>query len=198
MLQAALIQLHASARAELTLPAHDPATSDLGASDDDLALVDAPYPALRRLTDYRQERNLSMLAFIAMLGITHQEYAHVIHRLPVDRRLRDQIAYKLGVDWSAIAEFMPEDALPWPEILPLPAPPGELPPDEPWYLVHQTTGRIVSGPHHEPLPENAAYYCDPLTRQTTNLITLFPVWTTEEAQIPPGGYSAEERQRMEE
>jgi hypothetical protein len=32
-----------------------------------------------------------------MLGITHQEYSHVIHRLPVDQRLRDQIAYKLGI-----------------------------------------------------------------------------------------------------
>ena len=42
------------------------------------------------------------------LGIAHFEYAAVIHRLPVDRRLRDQIAYKLGVAWQAIAEFMPE------------------------------------------------------------------------------------------
>jgi hypothetical protein len=37
-------------------------------------------------------------AFTAFLGITHQEYAHVFYRQPLDRRVRDQIAYKLGVE----------------------------------------------------------------------------------------------------
>ena len=131
-----------------------------------------------------------------LLGITHQEYAHVIHRLPVDRRLRDQIAYNLGVHWSAIASHARSCA----------ALAGDRPsrhlldpgPCEPWYLVHQTTGRIVSGPHNEPLPENAAYYCDPLTQNTTNLVVLFPAWTSEEAQLPPEGYSAMEDKAEDE
>ena len=96
---------------------------------------------------------------IAMLGITHQEYAHVMHRRPVDRRIRDQIADKLGIRWSAIAEFMPEAALPWLEIASIPAPAGAPPPAEPWYLVQQTTGRIVSGPHDAPLPGKVRSLC---------------------------------------
>ena len=133
-----------------------------------------------------------------LLGITLQEYAHVIHRLPVDRRIRDQIAYKLGIRWSAIAEFMPEAALPWLEIASIPAPAGAPPPAEPWYLVHETTGRIVSGPHDAPLPGNAVYLCDPLTQRTTNLVVLFAAWTSEEAQLQSEGYSAHERRIMEE
>ena len=58
-------------------------------------------------------------AFTAFLGITHQEYAHVFYREPLDRRVRDQIAYKLGVDWREIAEFMPAQPQTWPEIVPV-------------------------------------------------------------------------------
>jgi hypothetical protein len=182
---------------ERTLLASAPDTAGRDVSDDDPASIDALHPAPRRLADYRQERNLSMRDFTDLLGITQQEYAHVIHRLPIDRRLRDQIAYKLGVPWSAIAEFMPGAALPWPETTPIPAPAGAPPPSEPWYVVHPTTGRIVSGPHNEPLPENAAYVHDPLTYNTTNLVVLFDR-TNEEAQLPPEGYIANERLIMEE
>jgi len=135
-------------------------------------------------------------AFTAFLGITHQEYAHVFYREPLDRRVRDQIAYKLGVDWREIAEFMPQQPQPWPEIVAEPAPEGAPFPHEPWYLVDHVTGRITSGPHDAPIPANGGYLCDPLTNGPTNLVGLSYPWGSEEEQLPPAGFSARDLEVM--
>jgi hypothetical protein len=94
------------------------APADRGAAEADaageLALVAAAWLQPRRLTDYRQERGMTIPQFTAFLGIAHFEYAQVVHRQKVDPRLRDQIAFRLGVPWQAIAEFMPPAPWPWP------------------------------------------------------------------------------------
>ena len=60
-----------------------------------------PLPTPRSLADYRQERGMRIPAFTAFLGVTLDDYAQVVQRGPVDRRLRDQIAYRLRVPWPA-------------------------------------------------------------------------------------------------
>lgn len=156
---------------------------------DDLDSADDLSPAPRSLADYREERGMTVLEFGRWLGIAHFEYAAVVNRRPVDRRIRDQIAYKLGVDWWAIAEFMPEQPQPHREVAPLPARPDAEPPDEPWYFLDEVTGRIRSGPHDEPYPENALHLYDYATEGAAQLIALWDFdWPqTEEDQLPPGG-----------
>lgn len=160
---------------------------------DDLQSADDPAPIPRSLADYRTERGMTVLQFGQWLGIAHFEYAAVVHRQPVDRRICDQIAYKLGVDWHAIAEFMPKHPQPelYREITPIPAPPGAKPPAEPWYLLDEVTGRIRSGPHHESLPKNAFYLWDPLTDGAAQLVVLddFKERSTAEEQLPPEGHN---------
>lgn len=155
------------------------------------AIDDIEIPPPRSLSDYRRERGMTILAFGDWLGIAHFEYAGVIHRLPVDRRLRDQIAYKLGVAWQAIAEFMPErPPQPRPQPVPIPAPDGTPPPDEPWYLFDDETGYILSGPHNTSVPENGFYLSDPLAGGPSNLVVLHDFsGYTEEQQLPPEGFS---------
>jgi len=65
---------------------------------------------------------MTLPQFTEWLGIAHFEYAAVVHRQRVDHGLRDQIAYRLGVPKTQIAEFLP----PQPRLrpLPLPAPDG--------------------------------------------------------------------------
>jgi hypothetical protein len=168
----------------------DRSTADAGAADE-RALIDLARPRPRRLSDYRQERGMTIPQFTAFLGIAHFEYAQVVHRQKVDPRLRDQIAFRLGVPWQAIAEFLPP--APQPRPVPIPAPATATPPDEPWYLVE-----VISGPHTTPLPENALQLPDPATRTPTNFVILYNPWTTEEGQLPPEGYSARELQEMAE
>jgi hypothetical protein len=192
VLQAALLYLQDSLVEEP--PAPEPDGQDrVAQGDDDTDSVDlAPLP-VRSLSAYRQERGMHIPAFTAFLGITQQEYAQVMHRQPVDRRLRDQIAYKLGVKWQAIAEFLPAQPQHWPEIVPLPAPEGAPLPTEPWYLIDLQTGRIASGPHTTPIPTNAVYLADPLTSMPTNLVAVCSPWSSEEAQLPPEGHNASAR-----
>jgi hypothetical protein len=198
VLQAALLHLH-STMVEEEPPAPDPEELETDAQvDDDTDSVDLVPLAARSLSDYRQERGMNIPAFTAFLGITHQEYAHVVYRQPLDRRVRDQIAFKLGVDWREIAEFMPAQPQTWPEIVPLPASEGEPPPPEPWYLVDHVTGRITSGPHTTPIPANGAYLCDQLTNASTNLVALWYPFTREEENLPPEGFSARDLEVMYE
>jgi hypothetical protein len=174
------------------------APPDLSAADtgavEDMAPIDLVRPQPRRLSDYRQVRAMTIPQFTAFLGIAHFEYAHVVHRQKIDLRLRDQIAFRLGVPWQAIAEFMPrEPPTSRPRPIPIPPPATAEPPDEPWNLVE-----VVSGPHTTALPANALPLGDPVTQAPTNFI-LYDPWTTEEGQLPPEGYSARERrERYEE
>jgi hypothetical protein len=198
VLQAALLYLQYN-MAEEEPPALDPQELDTAAQvDDDTDTVDYLPLAPRSLSDYRQERGMHIPAFTAFLGITQQEYAYVFYREPLDRRVRDQIAYKLGVDWREIAEFMPAQPQTWPEIVPEPAPEGAPLPSEPWYLVDRVRGRITSGPHTTPVPANGAYLCDQLTYAPTNLVALWPPFRREEDQLPPEGYSARDLEIMYE
>lgn len=176
-----------------------PGTLNVTNSGESLATTSAPVnrpdPAPLPLSAYRQERGLTISAFTEMLGIFHHEYVAVIHRQPVDPRVRDQIAFKLGVPWQAIAEFMPK---PPPQLKPRPVaiPPGEGAevPSTPWYLVDEQTGQVLSGPHTEPLPENAVYLHDPFKGEEWNLVVLCDYsHLTEEDCLPPGGYSRNER-----
>jgi hypothetical protein len=194
VLQAALIYLQYNVVEEPPAPDLDGLDTTAAQVDDDTDSVDLAPLTARSLSDYRVERGMRIPAFTAFLGITHQEYAHVIHRQPLDRRVRDQIAYKLGVEWREIAEFMPAQPQTWPEIVPLPAPDGEPLPPEPWYLVDEETGRITSGPHDTPIPANGGYLCDQLTYESTNLVALWYPSTSEEDQLPPEGYSARDLQ----
>jgi hypothetical protein len=169
-------------------------------ADDDLDTIDLAQPVPRSLADYREERGMTIDQFTALLGILHHDYAAVIHRLPVDRRLRDQVAFRLGVPWPAIAEFLPPaPPEPRPRLIPIPAPPEATPPGEAWYLVDRETGTLVSGPHHEALPMNAVYLVDPILCEPTNLVIL---WSDdgfrEEHQLPPTGYTLEERQCLDD
>jgi len=175
-----------------------PAGAEAGDNDDDLAAL--PRRTLRSLSDERRERRMTIPQFTAWLGIAHHEYAAVVQRRLVDRRLRDQIAFTLGVAWHALAECMPEPPLP-PRPRPRPLPPSDdaPPPDEPWFLVDAETGAIVSGPDHAPLPANAGYRSDPLRGGPTNLVVIvdrMPV--PEEALLLLGGYSAAERARIDD
>lgn len=166
------------------------------AADDDLDPIDDPSPSPRSLADYREARGMTVLEFGRWLGIAHFEYAAAVHRRPVDRRIRDQIAYKLGVPWRAIAEFRPAQPKPLRDVLPLPAPPNAKPLAEPWYLIDAVTGRIRSGPHHEPLPANACFLLDELTVGDAQLVCLYnddgP--GTEEEAVPPAGYRRDVRE----
>jgi hypothetical protein len=54
-------------------------------------------------------------------------------------------------------------------------------------------GLIVSGPHDTPLPANASYLGDALTSMPTNLVALPCTLMSEEAQLPPEGYSPRDR-----
>ena len=167
-------------------------------ADDDLDAIDLAQPVPRSLADYREERGMTIPQFIAFLGILHHDYAAVIHRQPVDRRLRDQIAFRLGMSWPMIAEFLPS-APPEPRLrpIPIPAPPEATPPDEAWYLVDRETGSIVSGPHHEALPLNAAYLVDPLLCEPRNLVVLrSDDGFGEGHQLSPTDYMFRERQRL--
>jgi hypothetical protein len=198
VLQAALLHVQYY-MVEEEPPAPDPVELDTAAQvDDDTDSVELAPLAARSLSEYRQERGMHIPAFTAFLGITHQEYAYAIYRQPQDRRIRDQIAYKLGVDWHEIAEFMPAQPRIWPEIVPLPAPEGAPLPSEPWYLVDRVTGRITSGPHTTPIPANGAYLCDQVTYESTNLVALWSPFTREEDQLPPEGYSARDIELMYE
>jgi len=69
--------------------APDPEERDRAAQIDDVDSVDLAPLTARSLSEYRQERGMHIPAFTAFLGITHQEYAHVIYRQPLDRRVRD-------------------------------------------------------------------------------------------------------------
>jgi hypothetical protein len=198
VLQAALLHVKYH-MAEEEPPAPDSVELDTAAQvDDDTDIVELAPLAARSLSEYRQERGMHIPAFTALLGITHQEYAHVFYRQPLDRRVRDQIAYKLGVDWREIAEFMPAQPQIWPEIVPIPAPEGAPRPREPWYLIDEETGRIVSGPHATPIPVNAGYLGDPLTHAPTNLVALCYPLGCEEEQLPPEGFSARDLEVMYE
>lgn len=174
--------------------ASPPAADDRDA-DNGEAIV---FPEPRPLAAYRQERRLTIPAFTDWLGILHHEYAAVVRRLPVDRRLRDQIAFKLGVPWREIAEFMPAPApAPRPRPVPKPAPAGARPPLRPWFLFDEDAGTIISGPHHEPIPANGWILGDPITWMPTNLVTLHDAsGMTEEDRLPPEGYSAAERAQL--
>jgi hypothetical protein len=162
---------------------------------DDSAIL---FPPPHRLANYRQERGMHIPAFTAFLGITHVDYVAVVHRQAVDRRLRDQIAYKLGVRWQEIAEFMSETPpKPQPQPVPIPAPDDALPPHRPWYLVDDETGRVLSGPHATPVPENGYYIGHLLAHKAPDLVVLhdFSGYTRED-QLPPGGYTKKELQEM--
>lgn len=185
VLLAALCRFYCSSGREDALPSEAPVHQD---NDD---LDDIAWPPAPSLSDYRQERGMRIHEFTDWLGIAHYEYANVVHRVPVDRRLRDQIAFRLGVRWTEIAEFGPKQPQPEPPPLPelIPALPGSPPPNEPWYLIDEYTGKIVSGPHHEPVPENGWHTQEPLTGKGTNLISLSSYPGTEEQGLPPDGYS---------
>lgn len=163
--------------------------------DDEMEIIDSLHPTPRSLSDYRRDRGMRISAFTDWLGIPQHEYAHIIHRQPVDRRLRDHVAYKLGVEWRVIAEFMPKPPPePYVRLVPIPAPEGTEPPPEPWYLLDEETGQVISGPHTEPIPENAGYLSHPLIGNPCNLVVLYDLsGYTEENQLPPDGYSAKER-----
>lgn len=165
-------------------------------SNDEAEIIDALHPTPRSLSDYRSERGMKIPAFTDWLGIPHHEYAQIIRRQPVDRRLRDHVAYKLGVEWQAIAEFMPKPPPePYVRPEPIPAPEGTEPPLEPWYLLDEENGQIISGPHTEPIPENGWYVSDPLVGGPSNLVVLYDFsGYTEEDRLPPDGYSIEERE----
>jgi hypothetical protein len=166
-------------------------------TDDDADSLDLARPTPRSLADYRQEREMTIPQFTTYLGLLHREYVDVVHRLPVDRRVRDQIAFRLGVPWTMIAEFMPEQlrpARPRPE--PLPAPEGAEPPREPWFLVDEESGEVISGPHTEPVPANAVFPNDLIVGGPTNLVALFDEPLTEEEWLPPGGFTRDERRTM--
>ena len=167
------------------------AAASVPAADEETDALDDAYPHPRSLVEYRQERQMRISEFVDSLGIGHFEYLEVVHRRPVDRRLRDQIAFKLGVAWQEIAEFMPEQ--PGSRLVPLPPREGALPPREPWYLFDDETGRIISGPHHEPLPENGHYLGDPITGASTSLVVLWDrLHLTEEGQLLPDGHGTKE------
>jgi hypothetical protein len=174
-----VLDLEAAAVEEHHASAADPRAAVPSArADDDMDTIDLVQPTPRSLFAYREERGMTIPQFTAFLGIPHHEYAAVVHRQPVDRRLRDQIAFRLGVSWPAIAEFVPPaPPEPRPQPIPMPAPPEAAPPDEPWYLVDNETGSILSGPHHEALPANAAYLGDPILGGLTNLVIL---WSDDE------------------
>jgi hypothetical protein len=194
LLLAALCRFHHTTEYIPHAPSIEPNPPTTNTIPNDLDLDDSIWPQPRRLSDYRQERGMRIPEFTAFLGILHHEYAAVVHRHPVDRRLRDQIAFKLGVHWSAIAEFLPahrQPIKPPPPPVPIPNPSGEVP-SQPWYLVDAYTGQIVSGPHHEPVPLNGYYMVEPLSRMCTNLIVLDDYSGTEEDQLPPEGYSDKE------
>jgi hypothetical protein len=164
VLLAALWRLDAEAPEDLTVLEIVPeAEMPNQPSDDDAESVDLAQPTPRSLADYRKEYGMTIPQFTDWLGIPHHEYAAVVYRMPVDPRLREQIAFRLGVSWRQIAEFLPPQPPPRPQLVPLPAPDAAEPPREPWYLVDDLTGKVLSGPHHEPLPANAAYLGDPLT-----------------------------------
>jgi hypothetical protein len=167
-------------------------------ADDDLDTIDLAQPTPRSLADYREERGMTIPQFTALLGILHHDYAAVIHRQPVDRRLRDQIAFRLGVPWPAIAEFMPlAPPEPRPRPIPIPAPPEATPPGEAWYLVDKYTGTLISGPHHEAPPLNVVYLVNPILCGPTNLVILWDDdWFGEEHQLSPVDYMLRERQRL--
>jgi hypothetical protein len=169
----------------LAISVETPDAEGASAGDGD-ELVERVRPRPRSLSDYRQERGMSIPQFTDWLGIAHFEYAHVVHRQPVDPRLRDQIAFRLGVSWTQIAEFLPLEPPP-PE--PVPATAG--PPREPWYLIE-----VLSGPHETPLPANACYLGDPATGAPTNFVVLHDDWPSEEEQLPPEGYTAAERREL--
>jgi hypothetical protein len=164
--------------------------------DDDLDADDISFPAPRRLADYRRERAMHIPAFTAFLGITHADYAAVVRRHALDRRLRDQIAYKLGVQWQEIAEFMPEPPpQPRPQPAPIPASDDAPPPLRPWYLFDDETGRILSGPHTTPVPQNGYFLSHPLLPNRLDLIVLHDFsGYTEEDQLLPDAYTREELQ----
>src|SRR4051812_44355395 len=93
---------------------------------------------------------------------------------------------------------MPAQPQTWPEIVPEPAPADAPSPLEPWYLIDEETGRIVSGPHTMPIPANGGYLCDPLTNGPTNLVGLSYPLGCEEEQLPPEGFSARDLEIMYE
>lgn len=193
---AALCRFYDSYPEEQTASSSEPVHQIAGEFiDNEVNLAELESPA-RSLSDYREERKMHIPDFTDFLGILHPEYADVVHRLPVDRRVRDQIAFRLGVHWTEIAEFMPrqnQPEIPLPPIAPIPAPEGTPPPEEPWYLVERFTGKIVSGPHNEPVPLNGFYVAEPLTGECGNIIELAePLNGIEEESLPPGGYNAEE------
>lgn len=129
VLAAALQHLHCEVdESDLPNPTEPTEVVSAPAGDGDLDRTDDPSVKPRSLADYRSERGMTVLQFGRWLGIAHFEYATVVHRRPVDRRIRDQIAYKLGVDWRAIAEFVPEQPPPRRAIAALPARPGAEPP----------------------------------------------------------------------
>jgi len=197
-LLAALVYCDAHTPEEAAPEAPEPALPGIDAALADMEQIDRFHPEPRQLSAYRQERGMRIPAFTAFLGIAHHEYAAIVRRCPSDRRLRDQIAFKLGVAWQAIAEFMPEPP-PQPRSQPLPLPPreGAKPPSHPWYLVDEETGQVLSGPHTDPLPANAVYLGDPRTWEPSNLVVLHDYSAcTEEDQLPAEGFSAKEREAM--
>jgi hypothetical protein len=163
-------------------------------TDDDADSLDLAQLTSRRLADYRQEREMTIPQFADFLGLLHPEYVAVVQRQKVDRRVRDQIAFRLGVPWTMIAEFMPPPPRPRPE--PRPAPAGAEPPPELWYLVDEESGEVISGPHTEPIPENSDYLHDPIAGESTNLAVVFDDTIVEYNLLPPDGYTADERRAI--